>query len=277
MNLTDALILAVVQSVTEFIPISSSGHLVIFSKLLGAGEVPVLFDLVLHLGTLTAVVVVYAGRIREIFSDVFGRRHTPSGTDRQLEQKRRGSAKLLWFIIFSTAVTGLIGVLFRTPIESFFHARANVVPLLLILTGAILLATRFVREKKKGISDFGIGYPVTIGIAQAVAMLPGVSRSGTTIAAGLFAGAAREFAGLYSFLLAIPSVLAATGVEYLITRGTAQPTFAAGVYVAAYLLSALVGYGALRLFLGLLLRGRLFMFSFYCFAAGIAGFIFMSR
>jgi undecaprenyl-diphosphatase len=275
-KLSHALVLAVVQSITEFLPVSSSGHLVIFSKLLGAGEVPLLFDLVLHLGTLTAVVVVYAGAIRDILSAVFAGRGARAGADPHLTRERRHSVKLFWYVLLSTAVTGTVGAVFRSPIESFFHARASFVPLFLLVTGAILLATRFSGEKGKGIGDIGVGFPLVVGVAQAVAMLPGVSRSGTTVSAGLLCGSSREFAGLYSFILSIPSIAAATGVEYLLARGEAQAAVGPGVYAAGYALAGLLGYGALRLFLGILARGKLFVFSFYCFAAGIAGYIFMN-
>jgi undecaprenyl-diphosphatase len=273
----DALTLAAVQSVTEFIPVSSSGHLVIFSKILGTRDVPLLFDLVLHLGTLTAVVVVYAGVIGEILRDVVRGRSDSHGVDRETEDRRRGNVKLFWFIILSTAVTGFFGFPFREPIESFFGARNGTVPLFLLVTGAILLCTRFFPDGKKGIGDFGAGFPVLIGIAQAIALLPGVSRSGTTIAAGLAAGASRKFAGLYSFLLSIPSVLGATAAEYLITHGSISGSVSPSMYMTAYIVSALVGYGALRILLVILERGRLFAFSFYCFTAGIAGYLFMNR
>jgi undecaprenyl-diphosphatase len=277
MTLVDALILAVVQSVTEFIPISSSGHLVIVSKILGMGEVPVLFDLVLHLGTLTAVVIVFAGTIGEILGDVFGGRGAAPGGPQEAEERRRGNVKLFWFIILSTAITGFFAIVFRKPIESFFQARAGAVPLFLLVTGAILIATRFAGDERKGIGDFGAGFPVLVGVVQAVAMLPGVSRSGATISAGLFAGASRRFAGLYSFLLSIPSVLGATAAEYFFTKGSVSESVPLVAYLTAYLVTVLVGYGALRLLLGFLERGRLFAFSFYCFAAGIAGFLFMNR
>jgi undecaprenyl-diphosphatase len=276
MTIVDALILAAVQSVTEFIPISSSGHLVIFSKILDTGEVPIIFDLVLHLGTITAVVIVYAAAIGEILRDVFGARGAVRGP-RETEERRRGNVKLFWFIILSTAVTGFLGFAFRKSIESFFQTRAAAVPLFLLVTGTILFATRFARDAGKGIGNFGAGFPILIGVVQAVAMLPGVSRSGTTISAGLFAGATRKFAGLYSFLLSIPSVLGATAAGYLLTKGSASEPISFATYLAAYLVSALIGYGALRLLLGFLERGRLFAFSFYCFAAGFAGYFFMNR
>jgi undecaprenyl-diphosphatase len=185
--------------------------------------------------------------------------------------------KLFWFILLSAAVTGFLGFAFRKPIASFFYTRTGMVPLFLLVTGGILFYTRFAPNGEKGIGDFGAAFPVFIGIAQAAAMLPGVSRSGTTITAGLASGASRKFAGLYSFLLSIPSVLGATAAEYLFTHGSNSGSVPLAAHLIAFTVSAIIGYGALRLLLGLLERGKLFAFSFYCFAAGIAGYFFMNR
>jgi len=124
--------------------------------------------------------------------------------------------------------------------------------------------------------ELGIQYPVIIGLAQGAAILPGVSRSGTTIAAALFMGTSRPFAGLYSFILSIPSVLAATAgqiaLEGVGPQGAVEPL----LYLIAYCTTLAGGYGALKLFLGFLKRGKLYAFSFYCIAGGTVWYILMS-
>jgi undecaprenyl-diphosphatase len=269
MNLTDTLVLALLQGVTEFFPVSSSGHLVLLQYFLGLRDVPILFDLVLHLGTAAAIVIVYAGTIGEIVRDFFlwimrGRGH--SGGNAQW-----GNVKLVLFLAASVVVTGGLGLAFKDTLSSFYY-RPPLVPLFLTITGMVLLLTAFVRYGDRDIHAVGIPFPLVVGAVQACAILPGISRSGTTIAAGLFLGARGAFASSYSFFLSIPSILGASLYEYLATRGGGGGMDMDFLMLAAgFAVSLFAGYASLRLLIRFVMRGKIYVFSFYCFALSIAG------
>ena len=274
MTVLDGIILSIIQSATEFIPISSSGHLIIAGRFLKIGEVPILFDLVLHLGTLSATVLVYYRIIGAVFRDLA--LFIGGGPERRAAAVSRGNVRLFAYIVISTAVTGVVGLVFHDILASFFAERSNAVPLLIVCTGAILMGTWFVRPGGREIMELGIQFPVIIGLAQGVAMLPGVSRSGTTIAAALFMGTSRPFAGLYSFILSIPSVLAATAGQIALEGGRPHGAIEPALYLLAYCTTLAAGYGALKLLLGFLKRGKLYAFSFYCIAGGTVWYILMN-
>jgi undecaprenyl-diphosphatase len=270
MTIKQAIILALIQGITEFLPISSSGHLVLARNLLGINNIPILFDLILHLGTVTATIIVYYKVIGCIFKDI--------GTwifSINAQKKRNinvGNVKLFFFILISAAVTAIIGVLFKNRITSLFY-NTSIVSVFLIITGLILFLSRFKQEGGKGINEISIPVPVAIGATQAFAMLPGISRSGCTISAGLFMGLNREFAALYSFLLSIPSVIGAAVFEYIRSSQYLYEQVSIPVMAAAFFLSLITGYAALKSLLRFVKRGKLYIFSFYCFCAGAAGLI----
>jgi undecaprenyl-diphosphatase len=270
MRFIDVAILSVIQGITEFLPISSSGHLVLAQTYLGLEDVPVLFDLILHLGTACATILVYYRLIGDILRDL-GLWVIKTGEERR-EVLQRGNVKLAGYIILSVAFTGVLGLLFRDTIKSFFY-RPLSVSLFLFLTGIILFITRFIHHKGKQISDLGIHTPLVVGGAQACAMLPGISRSGVTISAGLYLGMERSFAGSYSFLLSIPSILGALIVEVTQSADTLQSI--SGVQstllpsITGFLLSLIAGYFSLRFLLSFLQKGKLYTFAYYCFAVAI--------
>lgn len=268
MTIKSALILAALQGITEFIPISSSGHLVVLQNILKLKDVPILFDLILHLGTVLATIIVYHKIIGNILFDLF--LWIKEGKQKRKYLIARGNVKLFFYILISTFITGILGYAFKDILKDFFY-QPDIVPLFLILTGIILLTTRFVHTGKKEISQINIIYPVVIGGTQAFSMLPGISRSGSTISAGLFMGSSRGFSGIYSFLVSIPSILGASIFEFLSTRPQLHCYMGSGLYFLAFFTSFLTGYGALRLLLRFLTRGKLYIFSIYCFLAGITG------
>ncbi len=270
MRFIDVAILSVIQGITEFLPISSSGHLVLAQTYLGLEDVPVLFDLILHLGTACATILVYYRLIGDILRDL-GLWVIKTGEERR-EVFQRGNVKLAGYIALSTALTGVPGLLFRDTIKSFFY-RPLSVSLFLFLTGIILFITRFIQHKGKQIGDLGIHAPLVVGGVQACAMLPGISRSGVTISAGLYQGMERSFAGSYSFLLSIPSILGASIVEITQSAGTLQSISGAQstllLSITGFLLSLIAGYFALRFLLSFLRKGKLYTFAYYCFAVAI--------
>jgi len=277
MSLIDVAILSIVQGVTEFLPISSSGHLVLTQTFLRLKEVPIIFDLVLHLGTACATVLVFYRLIGEILRDIL---LWLTGKGERKEISRKGTVRLAVYIVISTAVTGVLGLLFRDTIKEFFY-RPLAVSLFLFLTGIVLFITRFVQDRGKQISEMGFHAPLIIGCAQTFAMLPGISRSGTTISAGLYLGMERSLSGSFSFLLSIPSILGASLVEFIQANGGMQ-SISGGqnpllLTISGFSLSLLTGYGALRLLLSFLGRGKLYIFSYYCFTAAIAiGFLLLA-
>jgi len=269
MKTIDILILGVLQGLTEFIPISSSGHLVLFQNFLGLKNVPILFDLILHLGTGTAIIVVYHKEIVRIFSDMF---FTVIHRKKRADASGKNNVKLFFYLVISTAVTGILGLVFKNTLEGFFF-KPLYVPFFLGLTGIILLATYFIKNRQKGIEGLNIGYPVVIGAVQAFSMLPGISRSGSTISTSLFFGAARRFSGEYSFLLAIPSIFGASIVEFMMASAESGNVLNVNAAVIGFFVSFLSGYAALVLLLRLIMKGKFYVFSFYCFAFAILSFI----
>jgi len=267
MKLVDALVLAVLQGITEFFPISSSGHLVLLQHVLGLHDVPILYDLILHLGTTIAVIVVYRNVIGEILRDFV--LWVVKGKGEKWDMNQRGSLRLLLYICIAVGVTGVLGILCKDVLEGFYY-RPQYVPLFLTFTGMILLITFFIHGGEKGIESIPFVYPFAVGAAQAFAILPGVSRSGTTIAAGLFMSAQRAFAATFSFLIAIPSVFGASLYEYLKTYETLNMMIDYRYLLFAFAVSLLSGYATLRLLIRFVMQGKIYLFSFYCFAASIA-------
>ncbi len=254
--LLKAILLGVIQGVTEFLPISSSGHLVIFHDLFNFHDISVLFDVFLHVGTLVPVVIVFRNDIRAL-----------------LTTRRRWLALLA----LGTVPIVLAGLFLRHGIEREFQTIRWVGPLLLV-NGGILLAggrlaarLRFAARLRRTQAP-GWLHAAAVGIAQAVALLPGISRSGTTISTGLATGLDREDAARFSFLLAIPAILLALAAKLRdVVRGAdAVAAHMWAPIVVGTLVSMLVGYAALRALLAVVRRRRLGWFGWYCLAVGTA-------
>ena len=267
MTFLEAILLGILQGLTEFLPVSSSGHLVLAQQFLGLQEPLVFFDVMLHVGTLAAVLVVYRDAIKRL---VIGGLSTLGDTQfwRQPGVTLNTSAELkfIGLILLGSIPTGIIAVLFKTELESFFD-EVRLVSMMLILTGVILQLPRLRREK----SDNPAGQLKTwhaplIGIAQGCAITPGISRSGTTISLGLFLGIPAKTAAEYSFLLSIPAILGAVALKIRDVGDTTVPLHIVGTGMLA---SFIVGYIALRFLLVMLNRGKFSMFSYYCIALGL--------
>jgi undecaprenyl-diphosphatase len=269
MNVLHTLILAVLQGVTEFLPISSSGHLVLLQNVLGLNDIPIFYDLLLHLGTTIAIIIVYYETIGEIIRDLFIWLFLKRKNGKKTFYSK-GNIKLFFYIILATAVTGILGILFKKNLESFFY-KPRYIPLFLFITGAVLLFTRFIARGEKEIENVNICYPAVIGFTQAFAILPGISRSGTTIAAGLFMGARRKFSAAFSFLLSIPSIFGASLYEFISAFRTSTYTLDLGNVLVAFIVSMITGYVALKTLINFLSKGKLYIFSIYCFTISILG------
>jgi len=270
MTFLEAILLGILQGLTEFLPISSSGHLVLAQQFLGLKEPLVFFDVMLHVGTLAAVLVVYREAIGKL---AIGGLST-LGNSQFWREPRAGfnasiELKFIWLILLGSIPTGVIAVLFKTELESFFD-EVRLVSIMLILTGVILQLPRL-RKESVGSSDASTGglkmwHAPLIGIAQGCAITPGISRSGTTISLALFLGIPAKTAAEYSFLLSIPAILGAVALKI---RDVGDTTISLYIVGAGMLAAFIVGYIALRLLLVVLNRGKFSLFSYYCIALGL--------
>ena len=247
MSLIEAIILGIIQGLTEFLPISSSGHLVLTESLLG-----VTFELVLHIGSLAAVLIYFRRQLWKLASSVF---------KPEMVRERR----IILYLILGTIPIVLGGLFLIEFIREAFSSPAQTSAYLFV-TGIILFSTRFARQEHKRIN---IPSALFIGVAQIMALLPGISRSGTTISAGMIAGVEPAEAAEFSFLLSIPAILGALVLKYRDLTNI-DPSlivqYATGTTVS-FVFSLLAVYLVLRV----VRRGKFIYFSYYCFAAGAFG------
>jgi undecaprenyl-diphosphatase len=256
----DSIWLGLVQGLTEFLPVSSSGHLVLGQKLLGLNEPALLFDVVVHVGTLLAVFACF-------YKDIWGMLRGLWARDQEARQGRR----LLFLVIVGSVPTALMGFLLKDLFESMF-ASLYAVGAALIVTGFLLTLTRLTAGEGVGagkrIMQVGAGRAFLIGLAQGMAITPGVSRSGATISVGLMLGLERKLAARYSFILSIPAILGALLLElFHLDSGV-------GVFTSSLLMggatAAVSGFLALKFLLRVVDRGKLHFFAPYCWALGLA-------
>ena len=266
MSLLSSILLGLIQGIAEFLPISSSGHLAIAEHLLGmsgATEIPEFFDVLLHLGTLAAVFVAYWDDIRDMIVEFFCgvrdlARHT---TPTPVPPARR----LILLIIVGTLP--LFAVL---PVKDQVEGLADnmyFVAAALIVTGFLLFASDRVKKGRRTEKSARLTDVLVVGVAQAIATCPGISRSGTPITAGCFVGFERKFAVRYSFLMSIPAILGAN----ILSIKDAMDTVVVSeipVYLVGVAVSAIVGYACIRLLKMIADKGKFGAFAYYCWAVG---------
>ncbi|MET0016401.1 undecaprenyl-diphosphate phosphatase [Oscillibacter sp.] len=268
LSLLTSIVLGLIQGVSEFLPISSSGHLAIAEYMLGQtgfGTPPDFFDVLLHMGTLVAVFVAYWADIKamvfELFQGIGDIAHHSTPTP--LPSARR----LIFLIIVGTLP--LFAVLpFKDQIEGL-SSNIYFVAVALLLTGCLLFASDRARRGRKSERTATMLDVLLVGVGQAVATCPGISRSGTTITAGCFVGFERKFAVRFSFLLSIPAVL---GANILTLKDAVETGIEWGevpVYLAGVLVAALVGYACIRLLKMIADKGKFGWFAYYCWAVGL--------
>lgn len=269
MTLWESVLLGVIQGLFMFIPVSSSSHLVLTQHWMAAGGSPlpspetpemILFNLVVHLGTMISVVVVMHRPLMRLLRGTL--------RDLRLWARRRTlrhliHLRLMIFGVVTTGVTGVLGLLVREYGTGVF-ATPWAVSIMLLVTGAILWWTDSVRTTWRGAAQLTIWVALLIGLAQAAALLPGLSRSGLTIAMALALGMHRKIAAQYSFFVAIPTIVAATGLQSLSLLDHRGPLMiGADAYLVGLLVSAVVGAGALWLVLRMLYGGHFRVFAVY--------------
>ncbi|MDO8885437.1 undecaprenyl-diphosphatase UppP [Candidatus Oleimmundimicrobium sp.] len=261
MSLFQAVILGIVQGITEFAPISSSAHLVLIPDLMGWAQPDLSFDVMLHLGTLTAVICFFRSEISELFIAFV------NGFKKKTA-RQKPECQLAWLIIIGTIPAIFIGLLFQDFFEGLF-SNPLTVSLLLMVTGTFLWISEAASKKLRVLDDISLSDTLIIGLAQGCAIAPGISRSGATIAAGLFRGLNRDSAARFSFLLAIPIILGAvilkTG-DFICLYGEQKSM----PLLAGFLAAAVSGYLCIKYLLNYLKKGRLTIFAYYCWFVGAA-------
>jgi undecaprenyl-diphosphatase len=265
-----SLFLGLVQGIAEFLPISSSGHLSILQNLLNmeyAEDGHLLFEVLLHLGTLISICIVYGKDIRAMISEglEFLRMRSDSDSDEPVVLKPSG--RVLLFVFIGT-IPMFVAVIFVSSVERLFFNTAFVGFALLVTGSLLFVSDKYIVKGKKTEKTMTIADALIIGLSQAVAILPGLSRSGTTIAVGLARGLNGGYAVRFSLLLSIPAVLGATVVAFYraIRDGVDFSLFP--IYLVGFIVAAIVGFFAIQLIRRLMAKGGLGKFAYYCWGIG---------
>lgn len=273
MDLFQALVLGLVQGVTEFLPISSSAHLIIVPWLLGWNSSAInsiQFDVALHLGTLVAVLIYFVPDWRRLIAGILR-----SITERRIGNNPDG--RLGWLVLLASIPAGIVGGLGESKIDDIFHEPQNlrtgllIIATMMIVMGGLLMLAERVGKRTIALREIQLPTAAGVGLAQALALIPGVSRSGSTITAGLFAGLNREAAARFSFLLATPVILGA-GLKklYDMVKGGGIPGADQMGFLIGFGAAALSGYVCIFFLLRYLQRNSTAPFIWYRFMLGIA-------
>lgn len=273
MGYIEAIVLGLVQGLSEFLPISSSGHLALLQNLFEIDEDKVIFFAVLlHIGTLVSIFVVYHkdiyALIKELFllfKDIF--------TGKGLRIKERPIRKLGIMIIVSSIPTAIMGLLFSDYIDKIFGS-LTVIAICWIITGFILLFSEKLINNKKEIEGMKYRNAIFIGICQGLAIMPGISRSGSTIVGSLVTGLKREFAVEFAFLISIPAILGSAILEFpkAIKAGIEPSTI--GPMIVGFLVAAISGYFAITTMIKIVSKHKMRYFSYYVWIIGLGTFIY---
>ncbi len=258
MSYFEAIVLGVVQALTEFLPVSSSGHLVLVQAWFGEHDIDVLLNVLLHTATMVAVVVYFRREILELVRGLAGR----SGV---MPPFAGFEAKAVWLIVLANVPTAVIGLV----IDKFLEDSVSTPPFvgaMLLLTGLLLWLGRD-RNPARTIAEMSAVDALLIGVAQGVAVLPGLSRSGTTIIAAIFLGVERTLAAKFSLLISIPAIAGATLLEALDIETLSG--LALGPYLSGMVVAGVVGYGAIHLIIVLVQERSFFRFAYYVWPVGL--------
>lgn len=263
MTFLDAILLGILQGATEFLPVSSSGHLALAQNLLDDFAQPgLLFDILLHVGTMVAVIGYF-------WKDLVGLLTSPWRRDENSPVQRR----MLLLIVLGSVPTAVIGLSFKDLFEGLFHQPMIVCLMLLVTGGLLIIAERF-RSTDRTQEQLTWGDALVVGIVQGLAIIPGISRSGSTIAALLLRGVDGETAARFSFLLALPAIFGAALLSLKDLNQVAAGTIP--VYLAGTGAALITGLICIHFLMGIIRRRRLSWFAFYCWGAGILGLVYFS-
>jgi undecaprenyl-diphosphatase len=287
MSLLESIILGIIQGIAEFLPISSSGHLAIFKAFFGLKDVGIAYDILLHLGTLVAVFIVYWSDIWKlikegigIIADVcrnigrfFGNKFAKKDFT-YIDIVSTAYRKFVMLIIVSTIPTGIIGIIF-SKLFNMDNPSLIIPGIGLLITSLMLYVVDDLPAGKKTPKETTYKNAVVLGIAQGIATLPGISRSGTTLTVGVLSGLDRKFAIKYSFIMSIPAILGACVLDLkdLFEPGNAIGNTQLAYYIVGAVVAGVVGYVCIRTLLVLFKNRKMKYFSYYCFVMGIIAII----
>lgn len=257
MSIWESIVLGIVQGATEFLPVSSSGHLVLTQELMGLSLPGVVFEVAVHLATLLSILLVYRERVAKLLSGIV--------------RRERESLAYAGQIVLATVPAAVIGLLFKDRIEAIFESPV-VTGVALIVTGFLLWSTRAaLKRDPEGLPTFRIA--LLMGFAQAFALVPGISRSGSTVVAALWLGVSGREAAAFSFLMAIPAISGAAVLQIPDLQGSTLPL---SVLLAGSAAAATTGVLAIRSFVVLLQKQAFYRFSYYLWPAGVAFLVYLA-
>ena len=272
MSLLNAMILGLIQGIAEFLPISSSGHLSILNNLFSMTTTEdghMFFDVLLHLGTLFSVCVVYWQDIVDMFFEVLGFLHVgPLANERR---QHYPAARLFLMIVLGTLPLFLI-LPINDMMEGLYY-KSIFIGIMLVLTGCILYIADKMQQGRKTEKNMGMLDAIIIGLCQAVATIPGLSRSGTTITAGLATGLRRDFAVKYSFLLSLPAVLGANILAFAKAIKNGIDWSCLPAYLVGTVVAILSGIASISLLKRIASKGKFGGFAYYCWVVGVLSII----
>lgn len=271
MTIIQAIVLGLLQGLTEFLPVSSSGHLVLAQELMKIShEGDISFEVFVHFGTLLSVLTALRKEVIAILLAI----GTALKHPRNIRQMYKTDEffRLGVFIVISSIPAAVLGLKYQHQVEDFFND-SKLISVMLMVTGFLLFLTRFANPKD-GVS-VGLGSSIIIGCAQAIAIIPGISRSGSTISAGLLSGVSRENSARFSFLMAVPVIFGATLIKSGELIVSQPPVDRILILAVGTGVAAISGYAAINLLLRVLRKGRFSWFAYYCFIVGILGVFFV--
>ncbi len=269
LDIIKAIILGIVQGLTEFLPISSSGHLMLGQRFLNFEMPGVSFEVMLHLGSLFAVIIYFRKDIINIVGSYF-----TINSDEKFSRRR----KIGFLLLIATIVTGILYFVFQGMIENIFDPKNNIniyiVCIFLSVTGFMNFISDKIMINKSSIHELGIGRAMVIGLGQAFALNPGISRSGATITFGLLVGLRREEVATFSFLLSIPAILGATVSE--LPHLAQLPKESLIFYLAGAFAAFISGYMVISFLIKMLQRHKMKIFAYWCWAVALVSAILIS-
>lgn len=269
MGLIEAILLGLLQGITEFLPVSSSGHLVLARALSGTNIEPgITYEIVVHFGSFCSIAVYYRKLIFEILQDLF-KSITPTAL-REKRYKEDKNTRLSLIILLSMIPAMVVGFTMKSTIEEAF-LNPFFVSFMLLVTGSILFSTKFIGNPEK---DVNANRGFWMGVAQAFAIIPGISRSGSTISLGLLMGVNRDKVANFSFLMVLPVLAGAMLLEILDLYEIGHVLVPIESMIAGFLTSFVSGYLALTYLIKLLKREKFYLFSYYCWTVGVIGIIY---
>ena len=259
MEYIKAIILGLIQGFTEFLPVSSSGHLVLFGYFMGF-EQELSFEVFVHLGTLIAVLIYFRKDLFDLVKSIIYFKDASYNDGRKM---------ILWLFI-ATVVTGIIGIVCKDLFKILFDSPLFVACMLAV-TGTILYFSDKIGAMRTNHAELNVKKSLFIGLGQAIAITPGISRSGTTIVFALLAGLKREHAARFSFLLSIPAILGAALLDYRAAERLDSAQLI--IYIIGFVTAFISGYFVIKWFMKLIVRAKLRYFAYYCWTIAVVSII----